>query len=123
MIQRFLTACKDRTKARGYCKTWSGRRRHFKKPREEAYKAPNACIQGGCGDITKIKMWECMQYLLPYKSRAVNTIHDAILFEIAYGEEFVIPELKKIMTDLSFQVPFDCTVEVGTVSWAEMEEI
>lgn len=123
LIETFLNNCKARTKSRGYCMTWTGRRRHFKSPKKECYKAANAIIQGGCGDITKQKMYECLQFLQPYKSRMINTIHDAILFEIADDEAEILSDLKAILTDLEFDIPFDCSVEVGYENWAHMKEV
>ena len=121
-IQDFLKACINTAKYRGWIKTWTGRRRHFKNPKADGYKAPNALIQGGCGDITKIKMWECVQYLKPYKSRLINNIHDALLFEIHKSEMRLIPELAAIMKDLDFSVPMDCSIEMSEKSWGDMKD-
>ena len=121
-IQLFLKDCIKRAKNRGWVKTWIGRRRHFKKPKEEGYKAPNAVIQGGCGDITKIKMWEVTQFLLPYQSRLINNIHDALLFEIHKDETHLIQELAGIMVALDFSVPMDCSIEISDKSWGHMAD-
>ena len=121
-VQQFIKDCNGRAKSRGYTLMWDGRRRHFKNPREQAYKATNACIQGGCGSITKIKLYECYEFLKEYESRVVNVIHDDITFEIRNGEEHLIPKLKEIMEDLQFALPFPVSVEISTTNWGEMEE-
>lgn len=121
-IQVFLKDCTARAKQRGWVKTWTGRRRHFKRPAEEGYKAPNSVIQGGCGDITKIKMWEVVEFLGPYKTNLINNIHDALLFEVHKDELDLIPQLAAIMKDLAFSVPMDCSVELSDKSWGHMED-
>lgn len=84
---------------RGYIFNWFGRRSYFPN-RRMAYKAPNALIQGGCADILKIAMNRCDEFLKNYRSRMVMTIHDELVFEIAYGEEDIIPQLKEIMENV-----------------------
>lgn len=121
-IQVFLKDCTDRAKQRGWVKTWTGRRRHFKRPKEEGYKAPNSVIQGGCGDITKTKMWEVIEFLGPYRTDLINNIHDALLFEVHKDELDLIPQLAAIMKDLDFSVPMDCSVEISDKSWGNMED-
>ena len=121
-ISVFLKDCGNAAKRRGWVKTWSGRRRHFKDATRDGYKGPNSVIQGGCGDIIKMKMFEITEYLRPYQSRAVNNIHDALLFEIHKDEMHLLPEIKKIMEDLPFSVPITCSVEISTTSWAELEK-
>lgn len=122
-ISVFIKECGKAAKRRGWVKTWSGRRRHFKDAAREGYKGPNAVIQGGCGDVIKTKMHELNSgFFPPYKSRAVNNIHDALLFEMAVDELHLIPEIKAIMEDLPFSVPITCGVEISAKSWAELEK-
>lgn len=121
-IEQFLKNCTARAASRGWVKTWTGRRRHFKDKKNEAYKAPNALIQGGCGDITKTKMYETHLLLKPYRSRQINNIHDALLFEIHKEEMFLIPLIYEMMKDIDFSVPMGCSVETSSTSWADMKE-
>jgi len=119
-IQQFL---KDAAKAgsdRGYVKTWSGRRRHFKKPKEEGYKAPNAIIQGTCGDIMKKKLHEVTQFLLPYQTRIINSVHDEICTRhpITREEILLIPKINEILCDLPFRVPISWGIDWG-YKWGE----
>lgn len=121
-IRSFTKDCSNAAKRRGWVKTWTGRRRHFRNASRDGYKGPNAVIQGGCGDILKIKMSELTEFLAPYKSRAVNNIHDALLFEIHKDEMHLLPEIKRIMEDLPFSVPISCSVEIAYNSWADLEK-
>lgn len=125
-IKGFIKNCTDKAKQRGWVKTWTGRRRHFKKPKEEGYKAPNAVIQGGSSDITKTKLWELTAYLHGngLKSRIINTVHDSILFEVRQSEMHILPELKRIMCDLpQFSVPMDVDAEMSEKSWGDMRKV
>lgn len=124
-IQQFLKDCTARAKGRGYIVLWDGRRRHFKKPKEEAYKAPNALIQGGCGSITKAKMWEIHNFLLPYKSRIVNVIHDDITIEIHKDEFDLVKKIMKIMEVMPFpsQFVFAVDAEYSFDTWGDMKHL
>lgn len=108
---------------RGYVRNWLGRRCYFHDARF-AYKAPNHLIAGGCADIIKIAMNLIDDYLAPYKSRMILNIHDELVFEIWYGEEFLIAELKQIMESVfpSKWVPLTCSVSTSTRSLADLED-
>lgn len=123
-VQLFLQDVIETCKTRGYIKTWTGRRRHFINPKQEAYKAPNALIQGGCGDITKEKLAKCQAYLTDggYYSTMVNTVHDSIVFNIKIDELFLVEELRKIMDDNNFRVPITCDIEWSEKSWGDMKK-
>lgn len=121
-IQGFIKDCNGRAKTRGFALMWDGRRRHFKDAKAEAYKATNACIQGGCGSITKQKLWDCLQFLKDYESRMINVIHDDITFEIKKNELHIIPELMKIMETTEFPLPFTVSAEISSTNWGEMED-
>ena len=100
-LERFIWRVKEKARIHGYVKNWLGRIIDFPIPkigeREVYYKAPNALIQGGCADVTKVAMNQCDELLGPYKSRMLLCIHDELVFEMAYGEEFLIPRLKEVM--------------------------
>jgi DNA polymerase-1 len=112
-INKFLKDCKKVAERRGYVKTWIGRRRHFKKPKKEGYKAPNAVIQGGCSDILKIKLIECNEFLNDKKSCIINNVHDQIDFMIHKDEIDIVPELNKILAGTNFRVPISWGIEYG----------
>jgi len=100
-----------------------GRHSHFPNP-NFSYKAPNHLIQGLCADICKQAMVEVFEYLQSYKSRLLLTIHDELVFEIAYGEEHILPELGKIMADVYQykKLPQGVDIEYSTRDLASKEE-
>lgn len=79
---------------------WYGRRLLYPDSEKEfAYRAPNYLIQGGCADIIKIAMCRIDRFLVSQnlKSRMILTIHDELVFEIAYGEEHIVSTIASIM--------------------------
>lgn len=70
--------------ANGYVKTWSGRRRHFKYPKNEAFKAFNSVIQGGAADIVERAMLRCADAGL--RKNMLLQVHDSIVFELPENE-------------------------------------
>jgi DNA polymerase-1 len=112
-IKQFIKDAGDAAARRGYIKTWVGSRRHFKDPRKESYKAPNACIQGGCGYVLKDRLPHLAAALYGTRSKIVNLVHDECAFMIHNDELALIPELNKILTDLPFRVPITWGIEVG----------
>lgn len=100
-----------------------GRKRHFKNPTKDAYKAPNALIQGSCGDILKKKLYELEGFLANKKTRIVNTVHDSILFEVWIPEakNGIVDDLLKILKDLPFRVPMDWDADGSEISWADIK--
>lgn len=124
-IQAFLNTVKQVAKDYGYVRTWGGRKRHFANPSKEAYKAPNALIQGSCGDILKVKLAELEEFLANKKTRVINTVHDSILFEVDKEEfkEGIVDELVDLLRNLPFRVPMDWEAEGSTVSWADIKDV
>lgn len=95
-IRDFIRACVGRAESRGFVFNWFGRRQYFPDPRT-AYRAPNHIIQGGCADVVKIAMNRCADRLRGMKTKLVLCVHDELVFEVAFGEEWVLPELREIM--------------------------
>ena len=117
-IRRFIKGAGDVGSQRGWVKTWYGRRRHFKNPQREGYKAPNSIIQGGCGDILKLKLWELRLYLTNKRSRMVLQTHDEILFEIHRDDAELIKKINRKLQDLDFRVPITWGTEGSVKSWS-----
>jgi DNA polymerase-1 len=108
---------------RGFVKNRYGRRYYLENKRF-AYKLYNYIIQGTCADMLKEKIIEVDQLLQFYKSRFQMNIHDEMSFEIADGEEFLIPFIKEIMEQVDWMtVPVVADVEKTTTNWAEKENI
>lgn len=122
-IQTFLNKVKQACRDRGYVRTWGRRKRHFENPAKDAYKAPNALIQGSCGDILKKKLWELEEFLANKKTRIVNTVHDSILFEvwIPEAQQGIVDDLLTILKDLPFRVPMDWEADGSEISWADIK--
>jgi hypothetical protein len=121
-IQDFIKQCRGVAKRRGYVINWLGRRRRFRNPAQDNYKAPNALIQGGCGDILKDRggaVWEKLKEL-GSKWKFVNWVHDEICWEVPYDELELIPTVQNILqSDLNFRVPITFDVEWTNKNWAE----
>lgn len=100
----------------GYIRYWTGRRRHFIFPRDEAHKAFNAWCQGGAFEIVKRRMVAIDKAGLNNdECRMDLQVHDELRFDIENGKEHIyIPEIKKIMEDVQgFGVKF----KVGADKW------
>ena len=106
----------------GYVQNQYGRR-YYIDDNQKAYKLANYLIQGTCADMLKEGIIEIDKLLLNYKSRFIMNIHDELMFEIWKGEEFLIPEILKIMQSHEWHyVPIVSDVEVARTTWAEKEE-
>jgi len=124
-VRRFLNNVIDTASARGYVKTWAGRKLYFPDS-EFAYKAPNHLIQGGCGDIAKEAMNQLSDVLRGHDSNMLVQVHDEIVFEIHKTELEIIHELKTTMEDV--YTPFNkmkltCGVEHSWVSWGKQDVV
>lgn len=113
---------------RGYVRNQYGRR-YYIEDVSRAYALANYLVQGtATGDLMK----ECIMKIdglltnkyNGVKSRMILTVHDELQFEIWKGEEWLIPEIKKIMEDHSWHlVPIIADIEVTYTAWAEKEEV
>lgn len=85
-----------------------------------SHKCCNYLIQGSGADYLKLKLIELDEFLKPYKSRIICTIHDEIVYEIYDGEEFLIPQIKAIMENLEGSpIPMVSEVEITYTTWDE----
>lgn len=69
---------------------WSGRYRHFAKPRDEAHKAFNSLIQGGAADVVErimIALFDEVDQKSNGEVRMLLQVHDSVIFEIKQGRE------------------------------------
>lgn len=94
------------------------------KLKQYTHKMMNYVIQGSGADMLKQKIAEVFEFLTPYKSRLLHNIHDELQFEIATGEEHLIPKLKEIMENVgnNFVVPIVSDVETTKTNWNEKED-
>jgi DNA polymerase I len=118
----FIATVHKVVRSRGFVKNFYGRRRRLKT--DEAYKAPNALIQGCAADYIKhrlILMYKFLQ-LGGYKTRLVNIVHDEMVIEIHESELHLAPKLRWLMSDFeTFRVPITAGVDTGNPSWGEKE--
>lgn len=95
-IKDLLKRVQKTAEDRGYVRNWLGRRYYFTN-KKFAYKAPNHLIQGGAAEVIKIAMNRVDEYLKDKESKMLLSIHDELILEVKYGEEFVVDEIKRIM--------------------------
>lgn len=87
--------CRDQ----GYIKYWTGRRRHFRYPDSEDYKAFSSLIQGGGFEIVKRAMIAVDEAGLNNDECRIDLqVHDSIRADIEKGKEHIyIPEIIRAM--------------------------
>lgn len=110
-------------RARGFVKNFYGRRRRLTS--NEAYKAPNALIQGCAADYIKHKLVLIFKFLMAhkYKTRCINIVHDELVQEIHESEQFLAPKLRWLLSDFdTFRVPITAGAEYGDPSWGQKVE-
>jgi DNA polymerase-1 len=83
----------------------------------------NAPIQGTAADMLKLAMIACDHCLEGRTSRMLLNVHDELVFEIALGEEDLIPILRNAMEQaLPLNVPVEVDAKVGH-DWNEMTPV
>lgn len=122
-IKDFLKKVQNTAENRGYVRNWMGRRYYFT-DKKYSYKAPNHLIQGGAAEIIKIAMNQVDEYLKDKKSRLLLSIHDELIIEVKYGEEYVIEDIKNIMENIYpyKRLPLLVDVEYSEKNLADKKE-
>ena len=79
----------------------------------------NALIQGTASDLTQLSLIAIHKFLIPYKSRFMFTVHDAIVFEVHESEDHLLPKLKEIMERQykPFKFPMEADIEIFKNRW------
>lgn len=121
-IKQFVKKASQVAASRGYVIMWDGRRRHFKNPEKDAYKAPNSIIQGGCGGILKSKLAQSKEMLGAFKSFMFNNVHDEIGYMVKIEELYIVLALREMLQDLPFSVPVTWGLEWG-FDWGHKHEV
>jgi DNA polymerase-1 len=109
---------------KGYVHNHYGRR-YYLQDTSISYKLANYNIQGTCADALKEAIINLDEYLKDKKTKMVIPIHDEIQFDMFKGEEWIIPELLKIMQK-AFDwclVPVTAGVEITYTNWKEKKEM
>jgi DNA polymerase I-like protein with 3'-5' exonuclease and polymerase domains len=109
-------------KERGYIFNWMGRKCVFKK--QFSYASPNYLIQGGCADVVKEAMIKIDALLVGTKSFMLAQVHDELIFEIDDNEYHLVPQIRKIMSEVYSPkyLPLTCGVDYSKESWQNKME-
>ena len=130
-VKEFTNGVIAEARSKGFTTTLRGRRRYFPdihaaRMQERKYaerQAMNAPIQGTAADMIKLAMISCRDVLANSPSRMLLNVHDELVFEIAHGDEDVIPKLRVAMeTALPLKVPVEADAKVGH-DWNEMTPV
>jgi DNA polymerase I-like protein with 3'-5' exonuclease and polymerase domains len=96
-VKKFIDACEDTAKKRGYVVNWLGRRSYFPNKRF-AYRAANYIVSGGCADVNKTALNQIDDLTLNLKSKLTMTVHDENVLEVHESEIDKVPrQVKDIM--------------------------
>ncbi len=117
-VTRLDTWCKEQAKRYGKIHNPYGRVSQIEKGLE--YKALNALIQGSAADCTKRAYVNCVEFLKEYETSVVLTVHDEVIFELRDGEEYLVAELSRIMSEAypHKNLPLRVDLEISETSWA-----
>lgn len=120
----FINTVHSVIKQRGFVKNFYGRRRRLSS--NDAYKAPNALIQGCAADYIKDKMRNSYKYLVynNLHSYLSNIVHDELISCIYDDEVQHAPYLRWLLSDFTnFRCKITAGVERGNPSWGQKEEV
>lgn len=118
-LKDFIKTVQRTAESRGYIRNWYGRRYQFPDKRW-CYRASNHLIQGTAADIIKFAMNKVSDLLHGKETQLVLSIHDELLIEVKFGEEYVIEEIKKIMENTwdNKRLPLSVDSEISLKNWA-----
>lgn len=88
-----------------------------------SYKAVNYEIQGETADWIKRSMVSIDEYLKNKKTDILLQIHDELIFEVPFGEEYVSDPITKLMENVAptLYLPYTVGTDFSTRSWADKE--
>lgn len=109
-----MKAITNTAKTRKYLRNFYGRRLQFTDARY-CYKAVNHLIQSSCADMIKFAMNEIDAYLKDKKSKMLLQIHDELVIETHESEEYILPEIKRIMESA---YPYKLLPQIAEISWS-----
>ena len=122
-ISRLIKKATSTAKTRGWIFNTGGYRLQFPDS-QYAYKATNYLIQSSGAYIMRQALVHLQEYLSPFKSRIIMSIHDEVLFEVHEDELDIIPHLRAIMKE-SYQprngLGMDTSLAIGD-RWGELHE-
>ncbi|MBA3725258.1 MAG: hypothetical protein H0W86_02115 [Armatimonadetes bacterium] len=126
-VREYIDTTLEEARSKGFTTTICGRRRYFQDiyagnrvARHYAERqAMNAPLQGGSADMIKLAMINIRPLLESKSTRMILQVHDELLFELAAGEEDLVPKLKEAMENaLPLDVPVEVDASLGP-NWLE----
>lgn len=118
--QSFINTVHRVIKLRGHVKNYYGRRRRLDS--NDAYKAPNALIQGCAADYIKSRLVDIYKYINynKLKTRLILVVHDEIVLEVHDDDAEHIPVFRWLLSDFdTFRCPITAGAEKGDRSWGQ----
>jgi DNA polymerase I-like protein with 3'-5' exonuclease and polymerase domains len=110
-----MARIKKTAEQRGYLRNFYGRRLQFSDKRF-SYQAINHLIQSSCADMLKFAMNKIDDYLLDKESKMLLQLHDELVIEVREGEEYILPEIKRMMEEAYKHKHLP---QVAEVSWSK----
>lgn len=87
------------------------------------YVSVNYKIQGTAADFLKKKKFEVVDFLKPYKTKLIMTVHDELIFRLHQDERHIVKKLITLMEDTTtFDVPLLCSAKWGA-NWFDQKKI
>ena len=105
LVTDYREKCKRELYSKGYVEDLFGRRYHIEPG--QAYKAPNAVVQGGCAQVLKEAIIQVDEYLNSSgeQARILIPVHDEIILERPASDEHTeqkfIKKIKRAMSDIT----------------------
>jgi hypothetical protein len=90
-----------------------------------AYKGPNYIIQSSGSEIMRRALIAVHEFLEPYKSKIILSIHDELLLEMTEDEFHLIPRIRELMVSVypsKNGLPMSTSVAIGE-SWGRLNDI
>jgi DNA polymerase-1 len=107
-------------------------KRQYRIPRDFAYRAGNAVIQGSAAYIMKYAMKRCQNRIEKegWENRVimVMTVHDELIFEVENKDMSFVQHVDKVMGEemedkVTFKVPITVSGKWSSVSWGDVKDI
>jgi len=134
-VSLLINGIKKKIDERGYIFNFAGRILHFpviefeqdgvKKAGNFAYKGPNYIIQSSGSEIMRRALIAVHEFLKPYRSKIVLSIHDELLIEMVEEEFYLIPRVRELMVSVypsKNGLSMSTSVAIGD-SWGRLNDI
>ena len=121
-VKQWIFRTIKQTQMNGFVKNWMGRICVL--PRQQAYKAPNYKIQGGCADVVKIAMNQIGDLLEGRQTNMALQVHDELLFTMPREELDLQSKIVQIMEKVYPYKHLPLTAGPGHswTNWAEKKD-